>query len=167
MPHNVMQKTAGHFLCDPGLVTLRAVKELVQPRMDERAARDLQQYANDVRGSAVGGRNGALGPERVAQAMEMGEAQTIFVAPHEPVPAAMCSVCTHVDLGMTPACSLCGGEMRMFGDLEEVIARRDGRGTFKLLRVPRGMIEDGARGFMAALRFRAEQRGTEASSQAA
>jgi hypothetical protein len=167
MPENTLAKVAGHFHCDPCLVTLQEIRALVQPLIDERTARDLQRNADDVRGAALGGRNGVLGPAEVASALEQGETQTIFVAPHDPIPTGVCSNCEHIDVKAASVCSLCGGEMRIFDDLEEAIARRSGRGTFQLLRVPHGMLDAKCQGFMAGLRFRADRRGTEASSQAA
>ncbi len=160
MPDGVVQKTLGHFHCDPGLVTLPEVSALVMPLIDERVARELQTLADEIRGAAAGGRKGVVGPAEVANALEMGETETILVAPHPPAPATVCTSCEHIAMGTAAVCELCNNPNRVYPDLAEILARRGGRGTFRLQLVPHGMLDPEAKGFSALLRFRADQQDT-------
>ncbi len=158
-PNTVLAKTLGHFHCDPGLATPTEVSALVLPILEERDARSLQALADEIRGAAAGGRKGAVGPEEVATALEMGEVEAALIAaPHTPVPATVCTSCEHIGIGAASVCDLCGNPNRLFPDLSEVIARRrNGKGTFRIVSVPQGMLGPDAGGFSALLRFRADQ----------
>lgn len=160
MPDGILQKTLGHFVCDPAHATIQEVSALVLPMIEERDARELQALADEIEGAAAGNRKGVVGPEAVANAIEMGETETILIAPHQPVPATVCTSCDHIGIGNASVCELCGQPNRIYPDLGEVIARRSGKDTFKVKPVPQGMLDPDTRGFSALLRFRADQQDT-------
>lgn len=155
-PDLVVARFAGQFPCDPGLASREQVGAIVRPLRDERARKKLDELLEAIAAGVARGARGATGPQAVMEALELGELQEVVVGQHEPVPATVCTSCSHVDLGQSGACSLCANPVRRFADLEEVLARRALKGSFLLHRAARDRTIGGD-GFMALLRFRADK----------
>lgn len=157
MPDGVTREVLGQFSCDPGLISLREVIELVGPKMKELGRQRLKETIEDAIGGAARNARGAVGPLQVIRALEQGEIQTIVVAPHSPVPASLCIACDHIDAGQPSICSLCGSPVHGFTDLTEILLRRAGRGSFEIQIAPPERAIPEAQGFLAKLRFRADR----------
>lgn len=157
MPEGVVREIVGRFSCDPGLISVQEVIDLVGPEMKKRNQEQLQSVIEDALSGAARGARGVVGAQQVVQALELGETQTIVVTPHAPVAASICTGCDHIDIGRPATCSLCGRPVHRFDDLTEVLMRRAGRGAFDLLIAPEHDAVAAAKGFLAKLRFRADQ----------
>jgi hypothetical protein len=156
VPDNVNQLTLGHFHCDPALTPTKEVQALVEPLIAERTRNELRTLLDEVIGEAKAGRRGAVGPKDVITALELGEIESLIVTPHSPTPANICTSCGHMDLGTGPKCSLTGDPVHVYEDLEELCARRIGKGSFDV-RMDTDLAVPG-NGYLAKLRFRVDQR---------
>jgi Bacterial archaeo-eukaryotic release factor family 10 len=157
MPDGVIRAIAGQFSCDPGLISVKEVIDLVAPEIKKRDQERLQGMIGEMLGGAARNAKGAVGPLQVIQALEQGEIQTIVVTPHTPVSACICTACDHIDTGRPATCSLCGNPVHRFNDLAEILVRRAGRGAFSLQIAPPEEAIAQAQGFLAKLRFRADR----------
>jgi hypothetical protein len=157
MPDGLTREIVGHFPCDPGLVPIQKVNELVGPAVKKRGQELLRETIEEALGGAARKGRGVIGPQKVIRALEQGETQTIVIAPHPPVSASVCTACDHIDTGRPATCSLCGNPVHRFDDLTEILVRRAGRGLFDLQIAPQEEAIAEAHGFLARLRFRADQ----------
>jgi release factor family 10 len=161
MPEGLIRKIAGYFPCDPNLITAKQTVELVTPKIQEREQERLQEVFDTVKGEAARNGRGAIGPRKVIRSLERGEIQTIVIMPHTSVAASECTSCKHIDLKRPATCLLCGGDTRRYADLTEILVRRATKGAFGLLSAPEQKELAEASGFLAKLRFRADQSRTE------
>ncbi len=122
---------AGRFTCDPGQATQQEIAEKAQAIIDEYDRREEETLLLRVAGGAASGGLGALGYERVLDALEKHEVRMLlFPANHDgrEKPVSLCSNCGHLELdnlnmGEPAACGLCGGSMRRFAYPEEALLR--------------------------------------------
>lgn len=155
VPEGLLRKVADHFVCDPGLIPLDKISELVEPLVGQRCQQHLRGVVEEAVGGAANHTTGVIGAQNVIRALEQGETQTIVITPHQPLAASICTQCEHIDLGKQTKCSLCGGTVHGFSDLSEVLARRAGRAAFDVLVTTNGDGIAVGEGFLAKLRFQA------------
>jgi hypothetical protein len=157
VPEGLLRKVVDHFVCDPGLISLEKVVELVEPLMQQRRQQRLRDTVDEAVGGAANQTTGVVGAQNVIRALEQGETQTVVITPHQPLSASICTQCDHIDLGAHTNCSLCSSPVRGFSDFSEVLARKVGRGAFEILVATNGDGIAVGEGFLAKLRFQASK----------
>jgi len=120
----------GHFHVDPGLANHEEIIERVQPMIDKRDREEERELIEKIMGGALSEQLGAIGLDRVMDALEKGEVRTLAWTSSRNGGASAtsegtssCSNCGHLERGKAQKCELCSSEMRWFARDEEVLVR--------------------------------------------
>ena len=153
----VKQRLLGHFPVEVASATPEQVKEygarVLRRSIEERGQRML----DDTLGLARGNGRGVTGLRRVLNAIETGEAQTLFLSEQYAARAVECVHCGHLDSHMIPACVVCGNVTRELEDVCEALVPVAIRRDIELFYVKKQPEFDKVGNIAALLRFRVDQ----------
>ena len=117
----VKQRVLGHFPVDVASATPEEIKSLgarvLRRSIEERG----QKLLGDTLSYAKANGRGVTGLRRVLNAVETGEAQTLFLADSYAARGVECTNCGHIDSHMIPACVVCGQATRELDDVCEAL----------------------------------------------
>lgn len=117
----VKQRLLGHFPIDVATATAEEIKSLgarvLRRSIEERG----QKLFDDTLSFAKANGRGVTGLRRVLNAVESGEAQTLFLSDSYAAKAVECTNCGHIDSHMIPACVACGQATRELDDVCEAL----------------------------------------------
>lgn len=117
----VKQRLLGHFPVDVASATAEEIKSLgarvLRRSIEERG----QKLFDETLSFAKANGRGVTGLRRVLNAVESGEAQTLFLSDSYAAKAVECTNCGHIDSHMIPACVACGQATRELEDVCEAL----------------------------------------------
>jgi peptide subunit release factor 1 (eRF1) len=153
----VKQRLLGHFPADVASTTPEQVREygsrVLRQSIEERGQRMLVETLGFAKGSG----RGVTGLRRVLNAVESGEAQTLFLSDRYAARAVECVNCGHLDSHMIPACVACGKVTRELDDVCEALLPIAIRRDIELFYVKPQPEFDQVGNIAALLRFRVDQ----------
>jgi peptide subunit release factor 1 (eRF1) len=147
----------GRFRIDPKVATPEQVKQMAGEQLAEHAANKKETLIREVIGEAHRNGLGAIGLRRVLRALEQGEVQTLLIGSNFHAPGVKCHNCGHMDLNVTPTCTVCGKENTVLEDLGDAIVGHAIRTDTEIVYVHDDEEFDKIGRIAARLRFRADQ----------
>jgi len=151
------QRLAGRFRIDPKVATPEQVKQMAQQLLAAESTKRKQELIREVVGEAQRNGRGAIGLRRVLRSLEQGEVLTLLLGANFSAPGVKCHNCGHIDLHVTPTCTVCGRENTELEDLGDAIVGNAIRGGVELVYIPDEEEFDRIGRIAALLRFRADQ----------
>ncbi|HEX6466239.1 MAG TPA: hypothetical protein VFZ99_02975 [Terriglobales bacterium] len=158
LPSSVLQILAGKFHADPGAITIQEIQEQSRKMLEERRSSELRELLQTVYGEAQRNGLGAVGVRNVADALEKGEVEALFIGDTNLGPVAECTNCGHITPSNAAKCEICNRDTLLFSNAAECLARK----ALASENIDVQVLWDDARlkglgGVAAQLRFRAEQ----------
>ena len=151
------QRLLGHFRIDPKVATSEQVKQVACEHLAKYHTEAKQNLIREVIGEAHRNGRGAIGLRRVLRSLELGEVLTLLLGSNFQAPGVKCYHCGHMDLHITPQCSVCGKPNTELEDIGDAIVGHAIRSGVELVYVPDEEEFDRIGRIAARLRFRADQ----------
>jgi peptide subunit release factor 1 (eRF1) len=157
------KKLVGRFHADPDSATPQQLKANVERLLGEHELDRHRNLVREVLGEAQRKARGAVGLRRVLRSLETGEIQTLLLGEHFQAPGVECRHCGHVDMKVTPNCTICSHPVSEVEDISDAILGAALRGGIEVVYVQADSELESAGHIAALLRFRADQRKAVAS----
>jgi len=151
------QRLGGRFRIDPKVATPEQVKYMAQEKLAECRANMKQALVREVIGEAHRNGRGAIGLRRVLRSLEQGEVLTLLLGSNFHAPGVKCYHCGHMDLHVSPTCTVCGKANTELEDIGDAIVGHAIRTGVELVYIPDDEEFDRIGRIAALLRFRADQ----------
>jgi len=156
----VKQRLIGRFSADVASVSNEQIREradsVLRDWIRERGNSKLSQALDHARANG----RGVSGLRRVLQALEAGEAQSLFLSDGYSAHAVECTNCGHLDAHIVAQCVACGRATRELTDVCDAIIPMAIRRDIELFCLKDQQELDRAGNIAALLRFRSDQSST-------
>jgi peptide subunit release factor 1 (eRF1) len=150
------QKLLGRFNSEVAHAVLEEVRTQAERIFAESQEKRCHELVEETLSQARAGGRGVTGLRRVLNALEMGEAQTLFLGQNYHAQAVECAGCGHLDAHLVSACPVCGRPTRKVVDVAEALLPWVIRRNVELFYVKDDPEFDKVGNIAALLRFRAE-----------
>ena len=151
------QHLVGHFRIDPKVATPEQVKQMAHEQLASYSANIKQELIREVIGEAHRNGRGAIGLRRVLRSLETGEVSTLLLGSNFHAAGVKCYHCGHMDLHVSPTCTVCGKDNTELEDIGDAIVGHAIRTGVELVYIPDDEEFDRIGRIAALLRFRADQ----------
>jgi peptide subunit release factor 1 (eRF1) len=155
------QHLVGHFRIDPKVATPEQVKQMAHEQLASYSANIKQELIREVIGEAHRNGRGAIGLRRVLRSLETGEVSTLLLGSNFHAAGVKCYHCGHMDLHVSPTCTVCGKDNTELEDIGDAIVGHAIRTGVELVYIPDDEEFDRIGRIAALLRFRADQNSAE------
>ncbi len=153
----VKQRLIGRFSADVASVSNEEIRDhsdaILKQWIQERAAIKVSEALDLAKSNG----RGVTGLRRVLQALETGEAQTLFLDDNYSAKAVQCTNCGHLDAHLIPLCVACAHPTRELADVCDAIIPIAIRRDIELFYLKENADLDRAGNIAALLRFRSDQ----------